>query len=259
MSLAVVHLVRRGNPAVWLDWFVRSYSGHDAGLTHDLVVILKGFQAPAEMRTRILADLPGTQFIEIDDTGFDINAYRSAAGALGHDRLCFLNSHSRIEADGWLEKIAGPVVEPEVGAVGATGSWEVMNDRTPFPNIHLRTTGFSMRRAEFLGLDFGPLATKRDCNWFEGGPDSLTRQVLATGRRVLVAGRGGLHAPEDWPESLTFRMGQQEHLLLSDNRTRAFDRAWPWKRRRLARKAWGDRAWPGATSTLRVAARRLGL
>lgn len=260
MSLAAVHLVRHGNPDAWLDGFLTSYRHHDAGIAHDLVIILKGFETPLEMRTRIGVVAPEVAFIEIDDSGFDINAYRHAAGALPHERLCFLNSHSRIEGPGWLAALAAALEDTGIGGVGASGSWEAMDATTPFPNVHLRTTGFLVDRQDFLALDFGPLATKRDCNRFEAGPASMTQQLRSAGREVAIVGRDGrVFAPENWPDSRTFRGGDQENLLISDNRTRAYDRALTSRRRKLARLAWDDRARPARKPIVRAIAERLGL
>jgi len=251
MTIGVVHLVRHANPSRYLEDFLRSYLDHPAGAEHELVTILKGFSDTADVRATIAAAVPAARFLPIDDAGFDINAYRFAAAELEHDRLCFVNSHARIEAAGWLDMIAGSLDRPEIGAAGATGSWEIMDGTTPFPNIHLRTNGIAVRRTAFLSLDFGPLETKRDCNRFEAGPHGMTRQILAGGRSVVIVGRDGTaYVPEEWPEARIFRSGMQENLLISDNRTRMFDDSTNRKRRRLARLAWGDRAMPASRSIL---------
>ncbi len=229
-------------------------------MSHDLVIVLKGFTDPGAVRAEVARRVPAAQFHEIDDTGFDITAYRSAAQALDHDVLCFLNSHSRVEAPNWLRLMVDGLQDQSVGAIGATGSWEVMNGSTPFPNVHLRTNGFALARPDFLSLDFGPLATKRDCNWFEAGPNSLTRQVLASGQTVCVVGRQGNAAPpEEWAAMPVFRTGSQSELLISDNRTRAYEAATNRKRKRLASLAWGAQAAPALRPWLADLGIRLGL
>jgi hypothetical protein len=40
--------------------------------------------------------------LTLPDDGFDWAAYRRAAEHLPHEFACFLNTHSRIRADGWL-------------------------------------------------------------------------------------------------------------------------------------------------------------
>lgn len=243
-SVAVVHLVRYGNPDEYLKKFLASYQKYAAGIPHELVILLKGYEQGQETPA-ILRDLSHTE-LRISDTGFDINAYRCVAAEIEHEFVCFLNSHTCLEAPDWLKHLAAPFeTRLDCGVVGATGNWECLTDNQTFPNIHIRTNGFLMRRRDFLDLKFGPLASKRDCNRFEAGPDSLTAQVLGRGRLALVAGHQGmLFEPEAWPESQTFRSGNQEALLISDNRTRKYQRAMYGGRRRLARLSWGERAMP---------------
>ena len=114
----------------------------------------------------------------------------------------------------------------------------------PFPNPHLRTNAFLIRRELMLSLDVGDPASKRDAFLLESGRRSLTRQVVHRGLRVLVVGRDGLaYRPEDWPESGTFRARSQCNLLVSDNRTEEWAAAGPEDRRRAAEATWG----PGRT------------
>ena len=116
-------------------------------------------------------------------------------------------------------------------------------DHDPFPNPHLRTNAFMIRRALLLGLGFGAIRSKQDALIFENGNRSLTRRVRDAGGAVLIVGADGLGYPvEDWPASRTFRGGAQENLLIADNRTREFLAAPAELRRVLGRLAWGDQA-----------------
>ena len=232
--------MRRGNPPDWLARFLGSMRRFPAGHDHRLVLILKGFEGDDGP---VRAAAPGAGFVEIDDSGFDIGAYRHAAGVLDCDRCLFLNSHVAVEGEGWLAHLSAALDLPGTGAVGATASWERHSQDAPFPNPHLRTNGFLIDRRLFLSLEFGPLASKRDGNLFEGGPNSMTRQLAARGLAVRMVGRHG-HAvgAEDWPEAGIFRSGNQENLMISDNRTRDYQTGSLRRRRKLARMAWGERA-----------------
>ena len=68
------------------------------------------------------------QYIDIDDRGFDIQAYLKAAAILPHEFVCFLNSHSRVTSQDWLRKLHAPLLDPGVGLVGATASFESITD-----------------------------------------------------------------------------------------------------------------------------------
>jgi hypothetical protein len=123
-DVCVVHLVRAGNPPEQLEAFAASYREHDAGLEHELVLLLKGAAAEAE--------LAGARVVRVPDDGFDIDAYLAAARVLDHRRVCFLNSHSRIRCDGWLALLDAPFSDPRTGVAGASGSWASRSSHVRF-------------------------------------------------------------------------------------------------------------------------------
>lgn len=121
---AVVHLVRYANGPDPVDAFLASYAQFDPGAQHELVLLCKGFPdaAALEPLCRRARDL-GAGLITVGDDGFDLTAYRAAAGVLPHERLCFVNSYSTILAAGWLALLSAALDAPGVGVAAATGSW----------------------------------------------------------------------------------------------------------------------------------------
>jgi hypothetical protein len=115
----------------------------------------------------------------------------------------------------------------------------------PFPNPHIRTNAFLIRRELMLDISVGNLSVKADVLQFESGQRSLTQQVLRRGLQVLVVGRDGLaYPPDEWPASHTFRSGDQANLLVSDNRTEEWlGNPSPLKKKQAA-SAWGEKV-PG--------------
>lgn len=124
VEVGVVHLVRRANGVAPLERFIASYRAQPAGAAHELILVCKGFagRLPAEYE-RVLE---GTAHhaMHVPDRGFDLAPYFAAARRLEFRYFCFLNSFSRILAEGWLEMLRRWVVEPGVGLVGATGSYQ---------------------------------------------------------------------------------------------------------------------------------------
>jgi hypothetical protein len=120
-DLAVVHLVRRQNGIAPLKRFLDSYSLYPSGVPHDLVILFKGFREIEPEYAALLSGAPCRHML-VSDRGFDINAYFEAIESLDYQYFCFLNSFSRILAEGWLSKLFYWVCAPEVGLVGATGS-----------------------------------------------------------------------------------------------------------------------------------------
>jgi hypothetical protein len=184
----------------------------------------------------------------------DLAAYIAVARQIESPLLCFLNSYSELLDAGWLGKLAEHVQMPGVGLVGATGSYERLMGGSklsrfvtsrwfdPFPNPHVRTNAFMMRREMMLSLDWSEVRTKLGAWRLESGKRSVTKQIWEHGLEPLVVGRDGKSYSSDlWYESKTFRSGGQQNLLVADNRTRQFARADPAEQRRLAELAWGKR------------------
>jgi hypothetical protein len=173
------------------------------------------------------------------------------AEAIDVSWLLFLNSSSELLDEGWLAKPLVHLQRPEVGIVGATGSYEgsasslparLMRRRplVPFPNPHIRTNAFMLGRSLALDLDWTGATSKAGAWQIENGPQGLTRQVQQRGLEALVVGRDGIGYPVDrWREADVFRTGRQANLLVGDNRTRDFAEAKPAWRSKLTRLAWG--------------------
>ena len=272
-DVAVVHLVRAANGVAPFLEFIGSYQAHGAGIDHELVLLCKGFDRkalPAEYVDALGSTTASLLFVS--DAGMDLWAYFRAAARLRHRYLCFVNSWSRVIADDWLAKLHRHIVVPGVGLVGATGAWfslfttsllhlrqqphvtaasesfELRLDAMrphfpPFPNPYIRSNGVLIDRSLFLSLRGGRGPTKIEGLLFELGVDGMTRQIFARGLKALVVGRDGkAYERDEWPASRTFRSGDQENLLISDNRTEMYSRAEGAARDALAWTTWGDAA-----------------
>jgi hypothetical protein len=245
-EVAVFYLLRNGNPERLFAIFLRSLRRYCAGMPYRAVLIQKGF-APGFIHPLTKSwptpDGCAPEIVDVSDEGFDLSAYRKAARVIDVPRLLFFNSYSHLLASDWLAKLYSAAESLGSGAVvGATGSWESIGENTGFPNVSIRTNAFLIERARFLSFAH-PLDTKRDCNLFEAGPDSMTKNIITSGSRVAIVDRDGrVIGPDDWPESGTFRSGNQERLLVADNRTMDYQCAPLRRRKRRARLAFGDNA-----------------
>ncbi|MGH2859113.1 MAG: hypothetical protein ACRDMJ_16685 [Solirubrobacteraceae bacterium] len=255
MEICLVHLVWVDAGEGALRGFLKSYAEWDAGAPHRLLIIWSGFQDGDRLATmkESAAGVPHDD-LELGGRELDLTAYRLAAETASEESVCFVNSYSTILHDGWLALLAAQLTPTGVGLVGATGSHEspLSGPRLPlrrlarsgryppFPNPHLRTNAFMLRRDLFLSLRWPRAVTKESAWELESGVESLTRQVGARGLETLVVGRDGVGYPSGrWRESATFRAGDQRNLLVADNRTRQYEQAGSRMRRRLERLAWG--------------------
>lgn len=247
-TAAVIYLAR-GYDADHADRFRRfvvSYRAHRSGHDHRFYVIFKGFANVAQ-RSAAAEIFDGLPFeaIDTDDLSFDLGAYADALRTVGEDHVCFLNTNAELNAPFWLAKLLRNLDMPGVGMVGATGSFESLcyiNRLFPeYPNPHLRTNAFAMRREHAVALlGTYAIATKLDAFFAESGPDGLTRRVLALGLTCLIVGADGRgYAPPLWPISETSRQGAQANLLVHDNYTRAYEALDSGARAEATLASWG--------------------
>lgn len=229
--------------------FLAACRRHPAGVEHRLLLALAGPGGDRRPWRRAFAALEHEE-VELG-AGMDLDHYRAAVDRVLAERYCFVNTVSEPLADGWLGLLDRALLSPGAGIVGATGSYEsphavrpgplrrLRPGHGPFPNPHLRTNGFALRRRLLLELEWPTGLSKLGAVALEGGTRSLTSQVRERGLRALVVGRDGFaYPPERWRQSATFRSGGQANLLLADNRTRHYRDAGPLARRGLAWLAW---------------------
>lgn len=256
--------------------FLESYVAHDAGVSHRLLALRRGFRTAQTWAPYASEfDKRGVAYdvLDVRDTGFDLGAYRQAVESLPADAYCFLNTSSELLCDNWLAHLHRAAHTKAAGLVGATGSFEsaysqvlsayiaartsgnvlasVRNwigaqrrrrDFDPFPNPHIRTNGFMLRRSLAVKLQWGPLRTRSDAIRCESARSGFSHQTEALGLRNLIVGRNGrFYEQDEWASSRTFRCGEQSNLLIADNRTREFGSGSSEDRVRLAQAAWGER------------------
>lgn len=284
-SIGVIHLVWAPVGLESFRTFLKSYADSPAGVEHDLIVAFKGFDSErSAMDYRSLLSGVRHSCLFIPRSGFDIRSYYHVVETCRYDFYCPLNSRSVILDGEWLAKLYGAAREMGIGLAGASGSglswrshlletrhalkhrapYRGMTGRLrlmaragfyaacfdPFPNYHVRTTAFMMRRDLFVGLRRSWMSTKAGTYLFESGKRSMTKQIQRMGLQVVVVGRDGLTYPPDrWWESNTFWQDEQKNLLVADNQTTRFAQGDADEKWRLARAAWGARACVGGTSS----------
>jgi hypothetical protein len=275
-EICVAHLVRRANGIGAFRSFLESYRRNPAGVAHELLLIFKGFAHYAQLAPfeALLDGLPHGR-IFVRDFGYDVRPYVKVAREQPYQYFVFLNSFSRILAAGWLEMLFRHARRPGVGIVGATASYQSLASdyhafkraRRPdlptyvqpalplyryiryavairghfaeFPNHHVRTNAFMITRDVMIGMRTETLLRKWDALSFESSRQGMTPQIMAAGLQALVVGADGRgYEPPDWPHARTFWISQQENLLVSDNRTRAYEEGPPALREHLAFRAW---------------------
>ncbi len=113
----------------------------------------------------------------------------------------------------------------------------------PLPNYSIRTNAFMIRKKVLNRIKWGKVVSRSDNLRFESGRKSLSKQIVNMGYELLVVGRNGRAYKRDaFHKSNCFRQGEQENLLIADNRTDEYLKADSDRRLYLAALAWGDKA-----------------
>jgi hypothetical protein len=247
-SVAVIYLARglTEEERRSIRTFLNSYKKYQAGLSHTLYVIYKGFKTESlRAQTQNSFDAPHVA-INLNDENLDLGAYIEASRMVEDDYVFLLNTHSEIRDDNWLEKVIRPLADKKVGIVGCTGSFESLSALCPLfppsPNPHLRSNGIALDRSMFVNMTLDDkITTKFDAWLIESGPNSLTRRIKSLNKRCIVVDVDGVVYEEDaWPWSGVFRHVFRQKALVIDNQIRDFESAKLLERLKMSFHTWRD-------------------
>lgn len=231
MEINVVYLAylneKKGYNIETVEKFLNSYKEHSLGIEASLKIIAKNWHNKALYKKLIgLANKANAEIINLPDDGWDIGAYFRISKLLKCDYVYFLGSSINIISDNWLLYSYNAFKnDSSVQLVGAMGSWEDPR-KNIFPNYHIRTCSFMMKRelfSEFVSTQRFP-KTKLDTYQIEHGGNSLTNFVLNKGyQAVVVNSDGEVFAPENWIYSQTFHYPGENKSMFSDKQTRTYE------------------------------------
>ena len=274
---------------VYLSWipygidqlkeFLKSYKGHSAGVSHQLIFIFNGVQTEDDYISFLnyAEEHLGCEiFFYVMEKGQDIDAYFYVANNVNASFILFLNTYSRILSDNWLLNYANAFNSSKMGLVSATASgmsyysavfqkntWKWEFDKSfhnqfrkykllikasfywrylfkAFPNYHLRTNAFMIRREIMLTVKCPHLSSKFKAYLFESGVDSLTNQILKMNLDVNMIDRNGmLYDSSHWKNAPVFWNDKQQLLMIADNQTEKYINASKEEQRFMTYLAWG--------------------
>ena len=150
-DVAVIYLFRFAEGESPVSRFLESYSKYPAGIDHDFYVVFKGFpdQAALAAGRALFANVPFTP-IELDDSGYDLGSYLNAAKIVSNSHLIFLNTFSQICGENWLGYFDGALRIPDIGLVGATGSWQANTSSYEAAIVNLLRYEWRLQSARIL-------------------------------------------------------------------------------------------------------------
>ncbi len=235
--------------------FLRSYVLYPDITPHKLYIGLKGWNDGSEIRAMALDLGIECEFLSLPDKGFDWTSYFTFSSIATTRYVCFLNSHSEILSNRWLSRLMAGVTDGPC-LVGNTANLSKINHlprlnwyliKCPWALVyiavsyffkgkrfehdsvegHIRSNAFLIERMlfnEFAESRFCPI-TKAGAHELEGGHLGLTRFVTKEkgGTALVVNDSDRIYLERFWFEAETFRVNNQEKLLIADNQTRYFE------------------------------------
>lgn len=258
MTISVFYLCRFKDADILhkTERFLRSYLRYYDKTPHRLCIGLKGWTDSSEIGALVRRFEIDCEFLSLPDKGYDWTSYFIFSSVTNSQHICFFNSHSEILNYDWLARLMAGVVKGPC-LVGNTASLSKIN-HLPRPNLHLikcpwilayiafcwvfrgqrldrekveghiRSNAFLIERSlfnEFAESRFCPVS-KAGAHELESGRLGLTWFVTKEkgGVAVIVNDSDRVYPESDWFEARTFRVNQQEKLLVADNQTRFFER-----------------------------------
>ncbi len=260
--------------------FMQSYLQHPAGIEHELVIVFKDctYQNGELDQYHEFLHSNNIAYTELFfDGGFDIDVYFFVASKVDTEFAAFINNNSIILADNWLAKMYAGFQQENIGAVACSASYQSLYNTVysenkwywettksfnhnfrkykmflkaffywrffvfrPFPNPHLRTNGFLIRRAVFLKINKPELTSKHKAYQFESGKQSFSNQLFKMGLQILVVDKNGkFYFPDEWKNSKTYMQEEQQNLMIADKQTIYYDNASDAEKKRLTHLSWG--------------------
>jgi hypothetical protein len=204
-----VYPVFGGDHDTYARRFVESYRKHFPTTQHRLVVVSNGGEPTPEMK-KVFAGVE-LSWLEHDDSGWDIGAYRKAAHEMPDaDLMVFFGGSSHVRGPRWLERAVEAFQEHGPNAVyGAMGSLG--------NNVHIRTTAFWLAPALLNRYPYETTDDRASRYEFEHGKHGLSMWALAQGYKVWMVTWGGCFQHWEWdyiPNG--FHQGDQSALLAWD-------------------------------------------
>lgn len=207
------------------EQFIESYKKFSAGVEHNLTILIKK-STPRYFYNRIVdyAKRNNLKYIKLPDEGLDIGAFILAAKELHGEYMFCIGSGMTILCDDWLLKFDNAFQSDEkIQLAGTMGSYaQGHSDR--FPNPHIRTCAFMMKRDLFLQYsDKCKFPQTKEDTWeIEHGADSLTNFVINNGgQAVVVNNEGNVFYPADWEKAQTY-IALESKAIMDDKWARRY-------------------------------------
>lgn len=249
--------------------FISCYKKFSSGKRHELLICFKGFNNNCKNISYWKRKIPFKYTFYLDKeikNDFDIGSFFRVSNSHTKRLILFLNSYAYPKCKNWLKIFCDNYENKSIlGGHGSYGSISSQclsffyKDLTLlqsikygmvhfiycklFPNPHIRTSNFFVKSDDFNSLKIShfDFTKKIQNNYFESGRNGMTNQFLKKKFKLyLVNSDNQKFSINNWFQSRTAFLSNQEKLVISDHRTREFDNLNRNNKDKLKKINWGD-------------------
>ena len=267
----VIYLAYEPYGINFLQQFLKNYKTFNSGYDHELLICFKSFENIEKINQwKNIIQGEKINFIEYNDSkktnDFDINSYLRIARDYIDRHILFLNTYTKPNCNNWLKIFINHYQNKSMlGATASMGSlssqflnffydkhtrfqqirWGIQHliHVKLFPNPHIRTTAFFLSAKDLLSLNFDKirLTKKIETNYFEAGRFGLSNQLLKKGfELILINSDNKRFKINEWKNSETFCLGNQDKLVFIDNRTEEYAKCSEKEKIKRSKSCWGE-------------------
>ncbi len=246
-KILVCYLITKFDDENTLLTFLENYKNFKSGYPHELLICFKLFNKDRlEIFRKLLININHTEFIDENiNNDFDLGSYSRVALKYPSRHIFFLNSYSYPICDNWLNIIIKNYVKNSILATSASYESFLSSIKLkklykifhylikliqykklfyPFPNPHIRTTGFLIKGSEYLKFMKNRLIRSKIDAWkIESGKHSLTNYFKKLNYNIyIINSDGNKFLEKDWKLSKTYNYSDQNKSIISDKHIRKY-------------------------------------
>tara|TARA_Y100000389_G_scaffold149396_1_gene148747 strand:- start:2000 stop:2815 length:816 start_codon:yes stop_codon:yes gene_type:complete len=230
--------------------FIKNYNSFKIGQEHSLMICCKLLD---EVKKNSIINVLKDSNIKFElfydpslNNDFDFGSYYRVAQIHSNSLIFYLNASSKPITNNWLRILTNEYEENSL--LGTTASFESHSSNIklkknykifsfiykrlmnliffkPFPNPHIRTTGFLLYAKDFIDFYNNKKCQNKHDAWkLESGRDSLTNFFLKKKFPVkLINSDGNSFKIDNWINSNTYCYLEKSKLIISDKHTRKYE------------------------------------
>lgn len=248
-----------------LNQFIINYKKYKPGTAHTLIICFKNLDNKEIIkRKKILRKIKYVSYIDPQiNNDFEWGSQKRLAELYKNHFFFFLNDFSYPICKNWLKIFASHIKKNYIiGSMGNLSShfknslYRKRNENyftfvikiiysyinyNNFPNPHIRSTGFMYHAKAYLDFFKDKIVTnKRLSHYYESGKNGMSNFFFKKKYSVFIVNSDNKKFDiVNGKKSLTYASGNQEKLIISDKKTRVYQKLDKLGKKKMTKQAWG--------------------